>query len=39
MYFIGVGIFALLAVLLVFAFLKTKNREAEWEEKEHREGR
>jgi hypothetical protein len=39
MYFIGMGIFALLAVLLVVAFLKTRNRESEWEQKEHREGR
>jgi hypothetical protein len=38
-YFIGTAIFALLAFVLVYAFLQTKKREKKWEQEEHRKGR
>jgi heme/copper-type cytochrome/quinol oxidase subunit 2 len=39
MMYVGIGIFALIAVLCVFAYFKVRDREKEWEQEEHRQGR
>ena len=37
--YVGFGIFALIAVLCVVAYFKVRDREKEWEQEEHRQGR